>query len=468
MSYKLIISNKPISCASMTSITGITISGQQPASTYRSLVFKVGSGSWSKLTIASGIATLTAVATQTLTAASIISEGNTAAEMATVTSVVAFAGQQVYVAFAIGFESGAAAMPTIGIAIAGKTNTDQYARTEYSAELTLASTDVQIIRITPDTTVTGSGTAVVTVSLCRSGTWSDYMALASAAGQKASAVKYQEVCTVPKIGGTDSAKVSSVTTLYCAGASTVSGNTAEIYSITQDYENGLGFAECMVKHKQLIDAQLTAYVAFRSAPKTRTQIQIGTATGEAQTLTLGVGGVTDTGINHNTLRVYLDGIETTAYTGFNTETSQITITAAKGAAITVSYQYGWEAETWSQMTADSVQPYKDSGFYGTHFSYELPSASGVKAVSDIKVVLFRPAGTVTDVVLGTGTGNRQVFYLPHKARKESIVCTGSWSYDYDAQRLIVVAASGTEIKASYNWIAETHEIHGLTCGWAED
>ena len=46
----------------MTSVTGITISGQQPASTYRSLIFKVGSGSWSKLTIASGVATLTRLA----------------------------------------------------------------------------------------------------------------------------------------------------------------------------------------------------------------------------------------------------------------------------------------------------------------------------------------------------------------------------------------------------------------------
>jgi len=442
--------------------------GNTPAAASKTgtIVFGTGTATtsvstWFKLTVASGVASMVAVATQTPTLDSVLAEGNAIADLTGITSIPTFVGQQIYTAVALMAPFDAVIMPTLALTLNGHNNQDQYQKDEISAEYTLSTSDVDIVSVTADVTTTGQATATVMVSLKQSGTWSGYMSMINAKGQKASAIKYKATYTVSKLDGTDSAKVNKVSVIYCAGTSTVSGDTAELLTVTQNYQNELSFAQCLVKHKALMDAQIKAFVSFRSAPKKRTMLNIGTGNGNTQTITL-----QDTGINHNTLSVQYDGKPVFDY-GYNTETSQITFTAANGVAVTASYEYGWENESWAEMTAQDPQVYSDSGYYATKFTYSLPSGTNDKTISDIKIQLYRPSGMVTDAAIGTATGQRQLFVLPHFARKESIVCSGSWSYDDNSRILTVVADKDVQIKASYNWLAETQEIYGLTAGWAE-
>lgn len=449
-------------------VTEKVAKGNTPAAATKTGTIVIGTGTsvtsvpkWYKLTIASGAATLSAVATQTPTISSVLAEGNTVDELLTVTSIAAFVGKLVYPTIALMSSYDATVFPTLKLSLKVHCNQDQYQKDELSAEYSLADTDITIVSVTADTTTTGLGAVSVQVSLKQSGTWSGWMNMIDAKGKKGSAIKYKATYTVSKLDGTDTAKVNSVSTVYCSGSSNVSGDTAEILTITQDYDDGLGFAQCLVKHKALMDSQIKAFVAFRTNPQKREMLNIGTGNGETQTITL-----TDTGINHNTLSVHFDGKPAGDY-GYNTETSQITFTAAAGVAVTASYEYGWEQETWLEMTAQIERIYNDSGYYSTKFTYELPNGTPNKTVSDIKIQLYRPSGTVTDAVLGTATGQRQLFVLPHYAKKETITCTGSWSYDDTSRILTVVANKDAQIKATYDWIAETHEIYGLTAGWAE-
>lgn len=466
----MITDNKGIDATKATSVNGFDITGSQPDSCSRYAVFKVD-GTYYKLTIASGAATLTAVATQTPTIDSVLAEGNTAAELATVTSIPGFVGKTIYPVLVLDAPGDATVMPTFGFDLKLVSNQDQYSKDDYSAEYTLASSDVSIVSVTADTTTTGNGMAAVLVSLKQSGTWSGWMSLIAAKGQKGSDIKFKTTYTVNALGGEDTAKVNKVAVIYCSGNSTISGDTADILTITQDYENGIGFAECLVKHKKLMDAQIRSYVSLRSAPKKREMIPIGIGNGETQTVKVGIKDgqgniVPDTGINHNTLSVQFDGKPNFGY-GYNTETSEVTFTAETGVAVTASYEHGWESETWVEMSKATTQVYNDTGYYGTKFEYEVPSTVAGKTISNMKAVLYRPSGTVTDETIGTATGQRQLIVLPHFAKKESIVCTGSWSYDDSSRILTVVDNKGSAIKISYNWLAETHEVYGLTAGWAE-
>ena len=244
-------------------------------------------------------------------------------------------------------------------------------------------------------------------------------------------------------------------------------STAEIITQTMHFaeqvgKKGVGFAQAMIKHAKLRDATIKAYAAFRTEPKTREMVAIGTGNGKEQTVKL-----PDTNINHNSIAVQIDE---KGYWGFsyNTETNEVTFTADKGAAVTASYECDWEDETWKEMTQQSCQLYPDSGDYGTKFNYTLPSTETDKTITGVKFELLRPEGDISEASMGTGTGDTQVFLLPHYARKDTIACTGKWTYNDITRVLKVVAEKGTEIKCSYHWVAESHEVHDITAGWAEE
>lgn len=442
--------------------------GNTPTAATKTGTIVIGTGTsvtsiprWYKLSISSGAATLSPVSTQTPTISSVLSEGNTVDELLTVTSVAAFIGKLVYPAIALMSPFDATVFPTVKLSIKGHCNQDQYQKDELSAEYDLADVDNDIVSITFDSVTTGQATVNVQVSLKQNGTWSGWMTTISAKGQKASAIKYKTTYTVSKLDGTDTAKLNSVSCIYRKGNAYVSGNTAEILTITQDYQNPLRYARCFVKHKPLMDAQIKAYVSFRKEIKKRSMLNVGTGTNERQLIQL-----TDTGIDHNTLQIQFDGKITYAY-DFNTELSQILCIAPIGTAITASYEYGVEAEEWLEMTNEGEHIYNSDGLYATSFNYALADTITDKTISVVKVELYRPTGTVTDEVLGVATGKKQLFILPHYAKKETIQLNGFFSYDDTSRILTVVANKDTQLKITYDWIAETHELEGLVCAWNE-
>lgn len=455
----LIESKTAFNCAGVTHVEGFNIKGVQPNDCNRNILFKID-GLYYKLT-GETTAALKEVDTQTPTIESVLEEGNTIAELSAMTSIPDFLGKQIYIVIALDAPPDAEVMPSLGIELKTRNNQDQFQKEEISAEYKLADTEVNVVSVTFDSTCTGQAGATVMVSIKQRGEWSGWMTPITAKEQKGTAIKFKAVYTVTTLDGTDTAKVNHVSCIYCNSKSYVSGDIAEILTITQDYENPLSYVRAHVVHKKLMDAEIRAYVSFREKPKIREMLNLGTGTAERQLIQL-----EDTGINHNTLQVYFDGKPTHNF-DYNTELRQILCIAPEGTAISASYQYGWEKEEWLLMANLDCQPKTDSGYYMTSFAYELPSAEDNKSISVVKVELYRPSGTVNDEKIGAGTGKKQLFVLPHFAKKETIKCTGSFSYDDNSRIMTVVAEKDSDIKVTYGWIAETHELSGLVAAWNE-
>jgi|GEM_PF-2321125 len=469
----LLIAQVPLDCTAFTSIDGFTTSGQQTAGTDRRVAFQVG-GIWYKLT-GVGVGTLTVLPTQALTVTSLLTEGNTVADLQAITAVAGFVGQKVTPAIALTAPGdGSTAYPTLQLGITGHSNQSLTSYTANSPVYIIANQDSTIINATANVTATNSGSVAVTASLLQAGVWSAFMPLTAVANQKASKIQFQATYLAPSIG-TSTAQVNSVSVNYRTNNASVSGTLAELMSNTEVFPEGMSGVRFLVKHQKLFDAQLAAFVSFRPQPTQRTMIPIGTGTGVRQTLTLGLkdsngNAVADTGINHNTLQINVGTSPAGSY-DFNTATNQVSVTAPVGVTIFATYQCNWQAETWVSMVKGSTDTYNYEGnINSTEFTYQIPGQSA-QGVSAVKVQLIKPGGTVTNASLGTATGSQQMIVLPHSAVSNTIVLTdgtnpvNSWSYDPNSRIFTFVATQGKNLVISYNWVAEVPVVTGFVAAW---
>ena len=456
----LLTSKTPVNLLDKTSVSGFTVKGIEPANTKRRVAFKV-EDKWNKL---SAEGALTPLATQEITADSVLEEGNTVAELESITATTGLAGKLIYPAVALYADPEAEVIPTFCMTVNAEIDTtvNVYSYTGYSQEYSLsAGEDVQVVNVVAETETTGEGNVVVTARLKQGGEWTDYMALSDTAMKQASALQLKAVYTVTNTDGSQSAKVKNVTIRYTTSGATVNGVSTDIVTKTQRFTNDLVYAHCYVKHKKLQDAVIDAYCSLRKRPKSKSMYQFGNGTGALNTYKL-----PDAGINQDTLSVYVDGKAVYDF-GYNTETSEITLTADKDTALSASYECGWEMSEWIKMV-QGVSQVNDGGGYTTEYSYTVPTHAGYEyTVTAIKYSLVRPEGKVTEETIGVGTGKRQMIELPHFAKKETIVCNGAWSYDYDRKLLTIIAPEGEDIVISYDWIAETPTVYAVSAGWAD-
>jgi hypothetical protein len=451
--------------------------GNTPSTATKTGTIVIGAGTvttsvpaWYKIS-GTGSVALTAVATQTLTVDSVLAEGNTVAELLAATSIPGFIGKLVSPVIALSAPGEAVVWPTLRIGIKDKNSIDQTTKEVISPLFPLSIDAVEIIDLTAVVTVSSGASAVVTVALQQNGVLSDYMPLASARRQKATAYQLKATYTVPVVG-TGSAKVEKVTAQYRSNDAVVSGDTAEIVSITKDFSGvGMRFGRIMVKHQPLKDATLRALMSMRPIPQTREKNPVTVGNGQRQTVKLGINSVADTGINHNTVRLYHGGQEVFDF-DFNTEMSEVSTTAPDGTTVFASYSYGWDSETWQEMSRGTTQAYDNSGMDGTEFTYVLPSSETPKGVAAVKIVLEKPGGHIDNEFLAMATGKTQMLVLPHSAKKASIVLTAStgtasFAYDDVSRILTFVATQDTELHISYDWIAETPVCTGWVACWNE-
>ena len=463
----LIVTNTPLDCTALTQVDGITATGSQPSDTDRRVAFQVD-GTWCKLS-GSGAVTLSALATQTLTADSVLSEGNTITELGAATSISGFVGKSVGVAIALYAPGDATEFPTLALEVVGKSNQTLLTKTEYSPEYTLSAEDVEVIDLSANKTIVGSATATVEVALKTSGTWGSWTTLSSAKRQKASAIKFKSTLTVNSAGGSDSAKVNSVTVLYRGNNAVVSGAFADIITQTEEFGENMRFTRVTVKHDPLVDATIKAYATMRNAPSKMAKTILGTGDGTRKTYSLGV-----VDFDPASLRVYWGATPCYDY-DYNTGTGSVSCTAPDGVTVLAECSYGWEAEDWQEMT-NSDKLIHDSGMISTGFTYALPLTDPGKGLSAVKVVLEKVAGTVTDAALGTANGKTQVFVLPHAAKVDTIsvesivgvtLVPNSWSYDPASKILSVSSTDLATMTISYDWVSETPVMHALVAAWSD-
>ena len=468
----LLIAKTPISLLDESKVKGFTIEGIQPANTNRKVAFKVNN-KWNKLTTEGALSPLP---TQAITSDSVLAEGNTVKELTALTNVPSLAGKLVYPAFALYASSGATVMPTIGMTVKAEIDTtvDVYTKTAYSQEFVLHNErDVLVKSITVDSNTKGNGkitlkaryatfdeTASTKEGAELTEKWSDYVDLLSVINKKCHKLQIKADYQVSITNGSDSATLNDVIITYAREVVAKADGTTDLVTLTEKFTNDLTYAHAYIKHKELIDADLKAYVRLQKTPKKAEFKLIGYGTGARKTYK-----VTDNGINQDSLMVYVNGKAVYDF-DFNTETSEITLVADVDVPINASYEYDWELFNYVEMQK-GVSQINDSGAYTTEYAYIIPAHEGELTVTAIKYELIRPEGKVTNDVIGVGTGKRQIIQLPHFARKETIQCNGKWSYDYDSKRLTVIAPEGDNIVISYDWIAESPVVYGVMAGWAD-
>lgn len=467
----LLTSKQPLDATSQTAVEGFTITGTEPTNTSRRLIFKVDD---ELQYFVSGVPTAYPHDGEV---DDVLEYGNTAAELETITNIPSWVGKKIYPIIALSAPADVSALPTIKIALKVRTATEVYEKSVETAEFELAAAEgatPRIAEIKADILCTGNASAEIECRLKNdddvtdeSDGWSDWINIAAAKDKSANAVQFRLKYKVTTLDGTDSAKISAITVKHTLGAAAVSGDVAELYSIVQNYETDLKTCYLVVKHKRLIDSHLEAYVNFMPQPLHRELIPIGTSTGSMQTLALAVDGVKDTGIDQTTIQIYADGVPVTGF-GYNVTTSEITISGiGAGKAIEASYDYARVSEDWREMIKQiDQQPYKEDGTYMTRFEYVLPDSETDKKLSNIRLRLFRPSGTVENSSLGVASGAIQQFALPHAAKEETIRLNGDWSYNPDSQVITVVAPKDTELIISYEWLGESQEIISWTAGWS--
>ena len=468
----LITSKTPINLLDKSKVKGFTINGIQPTNTNRKVAFKVDN-KWNKLSTEGA---LSALPTQAITSDSVLAEGNTVAELTALTNVPSLAGKLVYPAFALYANAEATVMPTIGMTVKAEIDTtvDVYTKTAYSQEFVLHNKrDVLVKAISVDSNTKGNGkitlkaryatfdeTAITDEGAEQTEKWSEYVDLLSVINVKCHKLQIKADYQVSITDGSDSATLNDVIITYAKDVVAKADGTTDLVTLTEKFTNDLTYVHAYIKHKELIDADLKAYVRLQKTPKKADFKLIGYGTGARKTYK-----ITDSGINQDSLMIYANGKAVYDF-DFNTETSEITLVADVDVPINATYEYGWELFNYVEMQK-GVSQVNDSGAYTTEYAYTIPEHEGELTVTAIKYELIRPEGKVTNDVIGIGTGKRQIIQLPHYARKETIQCNGKWSYDYDSKRLTVIAPADTDIVISYDWIAESPVVYGIMAGWAD-
>lgn len=381
-------------------------------------------------------------------------------------------GKKVYPRIAMKAPSDLPNMPTIKIEGVYFTSSDILVDETETDEIPLGDESATPIveSVEAETSVTGGGSVEVTVRLKGvDGTWSSYMSFADAANKTAQAAQFKIRRSVTTTDGTDSATCERVTVNHTLGKALVSGRDAYIYTKVQNYEEDLGTCYAVVRHSPLSDSKITAACSLKSEPKHRELIQIGVATGSRQQLILGVNGVADSHIDPSTITLYRGEYKVNNF-GFNTETGEVTISEANTWPIFASYDYDCDEEVWADMTLESCQPYDESNHYMSRFSYSLPVSTTGKKIGNVRILLRRPTGTVTNWLLGTGNGKRQLFKPKHLVNESSIKFnpkpSGGYSYDADSNILCVKQKKNTEIRWSYTWRGEPITIYSIAAGFS--
>lgn len=472
MSKGLLVDKAGLNCTDAADVIAINIGGQQASNASRRFMFKLD-GSYCKLTTDNqGVATPVAVDTQDITIDSVLEEGNTAAELAAVQSCPSFGGKVVYPVIAMSGVYGSV-QPTASLSFDKKTTADVYVYNDYSAEydLTDGSLSAIIVSVRVDKELTGNATLEVYGSLYNGSSWSDWLNVQSIEGMQAQKIKFRSVYRIREFNAGDSAKINCISFIYGSNNAPVTGNEADLITITRDFKNDIGFAGMTVKHKKLEDGEFKAMVSLRDAIKSRESLDIGTGNGSVQTLILGLAGIEgqripDRGIDHNSLVIKVDGVYVSDFE-FNMETSQVTLYADQNARITASYDYGWGNEEWRQMQQVLSEPYSEGDETIVATKFELAVADTGKQITNMCLRLTRNSGTVEDEVVGVATGKPQTIVLPHYARKDTLVCSAdSFSYDDETRELSVVAPRGENITVSYEWFGSTQEIYAIAPMWA--
>lgn len=443
-----------------TAMRGFNISAVQPADTNIRIIFEVDNKLWyftnDGLTRYRHHGEL----------ADILEYGNTVGELLAVEGVVQWVGKRVYPIIALDAPRDAEVMPKIKMSAKVSCNLDEYTRDELSPvyELKHGENPARITAATYNKANLGYAKSSCLIRLRDNvGDWGDWLEFSDAINKEAYAIQFKATYILTTLDGSDEAKIFDCHVEYVTDSKNIAGDTLEIFTKPQTYYRDLGTCYALVKHTELFDAQIKAYIKFATPTLQRRNIIIGKGSGETKTFYLGINGGIDKNINQSTIHITAGEINIVDFY-YNTELATVDLIAPEGVDVKASYEYEVDAEDWIELAQELTQPYGDAGQYMTRFIYRLSDTEN-KRISAIRFSATRQNGTVTAESLGNATGRLQTFVLPHRAKAESISVNGSWSYNEDTQILKLTSAVNDTLKISYNWTGTLPKIKSLIVGW---
>lgn len=469
-----------IDCSQMSAITGLAIVSTEPANTTTKYAIKTAAGTWKKWNTTSSA--WENVATQALTADSVLSEGNTRAELLAVpvASLQWLAGSKIDTGVAFSMTDAATEPPSLtSITINGTTGATVYEKIITSDSIALASADaaVDILDIQVEKTEVAGGTVAVLASIQGNdnawSTFKSYDSYVTTPATKAKAIKLQAVLTAPTINVSQAALASVSVKHRTDNVAVFAEGTGSCVTKTYNFIREMQRAHLMVKRPVVPDTEVKAYISLRPKPVSVTQEVLGVGDGTQHTYTL----KHPTNVAAHTFALYFNGTKQTAGFAFSSTDGKVTCTAPIGASVTSDYDYNWLPEQFVAMVYDAQYPDAlNSEMVNDQFDYVAVATSDPRgSVSAIRIDLIQKKGTVTAEAVGTGSGALQSYQLDHKAKIETLVikAAGSplaqenWTYKDKTNTLFVTAANGAAITADYDWAADPVYLDNFACVWNE-
>ncbi|MBQ4431615.1 MAG: hypothetical protein II877_08935, partial [Synergistaceae bacterium] len=459
-SYGLVISreNTGLDCRNANSVTTFSITYTQPSGTDIRFAFADGDN-WFTLSTAGAAVTL---CTGTPSYDIVASKGNTVAQLKALTKTPAFAGKLIRVAIAVSSTT-EGSKPYVKLSVNASSSSQQNSYTAYSPVFDLGNS--ALVSSIPFSKVTASnGTVDLLAKVYRDDdSESDWLPVSNINGSRAQAVQLRCTYYAPTIG-TSSASLSQADILYYNSNYAAASGTGRIYSVTEDWYTPIKHARVNINHSPLSQSTMKVYVAFRASPSYTVSESLGTAPSGKKTYQL----AHTNGIQYDSFRLYADSQR--IYSGFelNCQSGRVTLTAPEGCIITCDYAYGWDKETWHEMTLDSRYALPDY----TMSEYFYTDSDNKYSAAAFMIEIAGTSGTISNETLGTATGHMQTAMMKRRASQISSMqyYDSSWktldrsnySLMEDLRLVRFAAPSGKSVRVSYDWASEPVQVFKVT------
>lgn len=449
----------------VSAVNGMTIRYEQPSGTQIKILFRNSDGAdWYRLNYTGNAVK---IMTGTPEYEDIKMNGNTISELLALENIPAFTGKKILMAISLWTQDKNNAVPKIKLEIQVQNDTQTLTHTEYSPLYELGSDGI-IANITADKKLNGDATAEIYAQITRSdGSISDWMPLTSVHGQKGTHIKLRCDYAVKRLNAGSAALNSAIVTH--SGNTVLTGTgTGEIISYTQNWYMNVRHCRMNIRHKELTDSEINAYVCFRKQPEIISSEQLGIGTGKRTTYQI----LHKNGLKYDSVKLYYDNQRVYDIFDVNTEAGRITCTAPEGTIITVSYEYGWGVEIWQKMDLHSLISYED--YDVSEYRYTRADDGENMSVCAVKITLTTKTGNMQKESVGTGTGKSQTYKLSHIVSDGKIsiysgdtaMSAKSYALTEDMQYVRIAGSPGAKLSASYNWISEMPVVYQFAAVFA--
>ncbi len=449
-------SGSEINCSNADTIKSFNLYYSQPTGTFIFLVFNTG-GQWFKLDASGNAVNISSDIPSYNTLAEL---GNTVAQLKALTNIPAFTKEKVRVIVGLGAVDSASSFPKIKFTLNGYINEQLTQHIEYSPEYELGENSV-ITNISHDATTSNGGTiSVKAQALLPDDTLSGWLNLSEVQGMAAKNIQLRATFNAPTVGTSSAILNQAAITYYNSQYAAVEGK-GEIITLSQDWYMNISDCRVNVRHSPLERSTMKVFAAFRNSPVFIHSEQLGIGSGDRKTFQLSHTN----GIKYDSVKVFYDGVQIFSGWEFNGEVGRITCTAQSGVIVSCSYEYGWDSETWNELSLVkqiSLEDYDES-------EYRIDTNNSGCSVGAIKIALSTTSGSVTGEALGNGTGSAKTYKLKFKASNTPAIYSAGTTLDRKNYRLLddpqyirIAAPAGKSLTANYNWRSETPKIYQFT------